>query len=232
MTRTPWMKWYPSDWRGDALVQACEPLARYVWIEMLGLMHEAEPYGHLVSAGRAMDYRTLSRLIGMDSGDVKRAVKQLEAVGVFSRTDKGVIYSRRMVRDKTKAEINRQNGGLGGNPALKDQGLKPPPDNPSDKGADKTHIPEARDQKNHNHENDVAGPHAPAPAREAFPADGSIAYTPWAERARKRGRNIDVDILAQAFRAFCRQRDIDLAGPWIGRTFDTFVSKHKVPGAA
>ena len=162
------MKWYPSDWRGEALVRACEPLARYVWMEMLGLMHEAEPYGHLVFAGRAMDYGTLSRLIGVDSGDVKRAVKQLEAVGVFSRTDKGVIYSRRMLRDKKKADLARENGGNGGNPSLQNQTLRQgrdnPPDNHTVKGWVKPQKPEANAQVERKKESSaVVEPPTPPP---------------------------------------------------------------------
>jgi hypothetical protein len=113
MPKQPWMKWYPSDWRGDPLVRACSPVSRYVWMEMIGLMHEAEPYGHLILAGRAIDYSTLAALIGMDVGEVKRAVKELESRGVFSRTEKGVIYSRRMVRASELSETRAKNGAKG-----------------------------------------------------------------------------------------------------------------------
>ena len=92
MSARPWLKWYPGDWRADPLLRSCEPVSRYVWMEMIGLMHEAEPYGHLVLAGRAMDYKTLSRVIGVDECDVKGAVKELESRGVFSRTNDGVIF--------------------------------------------------------------------------------------------------------------------------------------------
>jgi hypothetical protein len=83
-------------------------------MEMIGLMHEAEPYGHLVLAGRAVDYSTLAALIGMDVGEVKRAVKELEAYRVFSRTDKGVIYSRRMVRGENLSQKRAESGAKGG----------------------------------------------------------------------------------------------------------------------
>lgn len=231
MSRSPWMKWFPSDWRGDAKVRACSPLARYVWLEMLGLMHEAEPYGHLVSGGRAMDYATLSRLIAVDVGTVKRAVKELEAHSVFSRTDSGVIFSRRMLRDKNRSEKAKEIGARGGNPILINQGDKPGGDNPPHNGRDKPHIPDTRSQ-NIEYEKGSTGPPAHVHAREAFPEDGSIAFGPWAVRARRAGRNIDVDVLAQSFRAFCRVKDIPLDSPWIGRTFDTFVAKHRIQGVA
>lgn len=131
-TKSPWMKWYPSDWRADPLVRACSPVSRYVWMEMIGLMHEAEPYGHLVLAGRAVDYSTLAALIGMDAGEVKRAVKELESRGVFSRTDGGVIFSRRMIRDENRRKKLSENGSKGGNPSLKKQQVRDGLDNQKD----------------------------------------------------------------------------------------------------
>jgi len=96
------MKFYPSDWRADPLLRSCEPLSRYVWLEMIGLMHEAEPYGHLIFAGRPMAPGVLARMIAMEAGDVEAALVELEAMGVLSRTSEGIIYSRRMVRDEEK----------------------------------------------------------------------------------------------------------------------------------
>lgn len=100
--RRPWMKFYPSDWRADPLLRSCAPLSRYVWLEMIGLMHEAEPYGHLIFGGRAMTPEQLGRMIAMDSHDVAIALAELESMGVFSLTSDGVIFSRRMVRDEKK----------------------------------------------------------------------------------------------------------------------------------
>jgi hypothetical protein len=100
--RRPWMKFYPSDWRADPLLRSCEPLSRYVWLEMIGLMHEADPYGHLIFAGRAMNANQLARMIAMDPEAVAIALAELEQMGVFSLTDEGVIFSRRMVRDEAK----------------------------------------------------------------------------------------------------------------------------------
>jgi hypothetical protein len=144
MTKNPWMKWYPGDWRADPLLRACEPISRYVWMEMIGLMHEAEPYGHLVLAGRAMDYSTLSRVIGVDQGIVKGAVKELESLGVFDRTSGGVIVSRRMVRDEIRRKALRENGSKGGNPRLLNQEDSGSLDNQRSNQRDKPQKPEAR----------------------------------------------------------------------------------------
>lgn len=167
------MKWYPSDWRGDPLVRACTPIARYVWFEMLGLMHEAEPYGFLVLNGRPLDAITLGRVIAVDGRTVAAALKELETLGVFSRTNEGVIICRRMIRENLRREAAVENGRKGGRRAAllgadhpeklaissgevgekltlfgpdtpeQDQSLRPP----TLKGLDNPHMPEARSQK-------------------------------------------------------------------------------------
>jgi hypothetical protein len=148
------MKWYPSDWRGDPLVKACTPIARYVWFEMLGLMHEAEPYGHLVLNGRAMDIPILSRVISVDPRTITTALKELESFGVFSRTDDGVIISRRLIRDHEASSKRQVNGFLGGSPILKaktspykKQSLSDGMVNLEDNHEVKPQKPEARSQK-------------------------------------------------------------------------------------
>lgn len=217
MTRSPWMKWYPADWRADPKLRACSPLARYVWMEMLGLMHEAEPYGHLLLNGRPIQTETLSRLVGVEVRELAGAVKELDRMGVFSRTDAGVIFSRRMVRDENRAKTNQRNGQSGGNPALVNQGLKLVSDNREENRQDKAHKPEARSQSIEYEK----------PLGE-FPRDGSIEFGPWAAIAREYGRNIDVNVLASGFRKFCHGRDIDFASPSIEKTWRTFCQKHRV----
>lgn len=150
MSANPWMKFYPSDWRSDPRLRMCSLGARGLWMEMLALMHDANPYGHLLIGACIPSPEQLALLVGAASEEVRRLLSELEAAGVFSRTGKGVIYSRRMVEDEKKAKIARKNGKAGGNPNLCKTRDIPPPDNPPDKphvnGEDKTQIPEARSQ--------------------------------------------------------------------------------------
>ncbi len=44
---------------------------------------------------------------------------ELARNGVFSQTESGLIYSRRMVRDAEKSQASREYGGMGGHPKLK-----------------------------------------------------------------------------------------------------------------
>lgn len=117
--RQPWMKWYPSDWRADASLRMCSLSARGLWADVLTLMHEATPYGHLLVNSRSPTARQIAALLGCTEREVTKALAELEEAAVFSRTDDGVIYSRRMVRDAEKAARDKANGKNGGNPALK-----------------------------------------------------------------------------------------------------------------
>lgn len=115
----PWFKFFPTDWRADPSLRMCSLAARGLWIEMIGLMHEAVPYGHLLMAGNSPTDSQLALLAGAPSDQIPDLIGELEAAGVFSRTTKGVIYSRRMARTYKKVAIARKNGKTGGNPTLR-----------------------------------------------------------------------------------------------------------------
>lgn len=151
--RKPWMKWYPADWRAEPKLRLCSRAARSFWMDILGLMHEAEPYGYLIVAGIRPTAAQLAALLGDSERDVAKWMAELAAVEVFSVAEDGTIYSRRMLRDKAKAEIDQRNGRGGGNPNLSGRdnlGVNPPdnhPVNPPDNHPVKAQRPEARGQK-------------------------------------------------------------------------------------
>ena len=104
----PWIKFYPRDWRGDQALRAVSIGARGLWMEMLCIMHEASPYGHLVLGGLAVSNDVLARMSGLGADQCGELVSELESAGVFSRTRKGVIYSRRMIKDRSRSEKGRK----------------------------------------------------------------------------------------------------------------------------
>ncbi len=104
----PWLKFYPRDWRGDQALRAVSVAARGLWIEMLCVMHEAQPYGHLILAGQAVSNDVLARVAGLGAEECGALIAELESAGVLSRTRKGVIYSRRMVKDHSRSEKGRK----------------------------------------------------------------------------------------------------------------------------
>lgn len=115
----PWFKFYPSDWRSDLGLRRCSPAARGLWIDMLCIMHEATPRGYLTIGGVPLADRDLAALLAISPKQCAGLLAELEKGGVFSRTDAGVIFSRRMIRDEAKQAKNEENGHLGGNPSLR-----------------------------------------------------------------------------------------------------------------
>jgi hypothetical protein len=178
----PWMKFYPSDWKGDSALRTCSVAARGVWIDILCAMHTSAKRGYLIlPTGAPMHAGHIARMIGIPEAEMLPLLTELEQAGVFSRDANGAIYSRRMVRDETVLQTNRANGSLGGNPMLR-RGDNPP-DNPPDNSGDKARSQKSdvRSQKSegfteslvtenpkHNQYRNSA-PHRAKPRRDAAP---------------------------------------------------------------
>jgi hypothetical protein len=180
----PWLKWYPADWRSDPRLRDCSLAARGLWVELLGLMHEADPYGHLVIAGNAPTLQKLASHVGATVAAVRSALDELDRAGVFSRDDVGRIYSRRMVRDRAKAERDRDNGMGGGNPSLKpvvNVGV-----NPQDNREDKAQKPEARSHKLQRQKQDQVA---------ASPLPPWLPTEVWEVWKRHRGRKLKAETI-------------------------------------
>jgi hypothetical protein len=83
-------------------------------------MAQSENYGHLEINGNPIGIDVLSRLVGEQPESIKLLLNELRLAGVFSETDKGVIYSRRMIKDMEKTIQGSIYGAKGGgNPALR-----------------------------------------------------------------------------------------------------------------
>lgn len=118
--RMPYFRFFTTDWRGDIPLRMCSSAARGLWIDLLTLMHESDRPGLLLIAGAPPSTRRLASLLGGSEREIARLLAELERAGIFSRDgETGAIFSRRMVRDKAKEEIDRENGRGGGNPRLK-----------------------------------------------------------------------------------------------------------------
>lgn len=118
MTKNPFLKFYPSDWRSDPALKLCSLSARGLWVEMLCIMHEAEPYGHLKVRGVPLDASALAALTGAAEESVRACLHELEDRGVLSRNREGVVFSRRMIRDAEKRARAYAAGVKGGDPDL------------------------------------------------------------------------------------------------------------------
>lgn len=124
MGKRPSFQFYPSDWRTDPGLRLCSGPARGLWIEMLCLMHEGEPYGHLTLGGEPISDARLARLHGEPVNDVVAWREELRDCGVYSTTATGVIFSRRMLRDEDLRELRAKSGQKGAEHGQK--GGRPP----------------------------------------------------------------------------------------------------------
>ena len=124
--KPPSFPWYPGDSLRDTALMSCRLLARGLWREMIDLMHDGSPYGHLTAGGVAISPAELARLVGEPAPQVRRLLAELEEKKVFSRTLEGVIYCRRMARygdlHRSRSEAGSR-GGLSTQERIKSRNL-------------------------------------------------------------------------------------------------------------
>lgn len=115
--KRPAFQFYPADWRKDIELRACSVAARGLWVDLICLAHECEPYGHLAVNGRAMTPAQMAGQVGLTAHQCKVLLQELIDNGVARQTADGIVYSKRMVEDElareTRAETGRQNGAKG-----------------------------------------------------------------------------------------------------------------------
>ena len=118
--KRPSFQFYPGDFFRDPGVRAISFAARGLWTDMLCLMHESDRRGYLQLNGKPVNAEQLARMTGGSTDEVSRLLQELDNSGVFSRTEHGVMYSRRMVRDERKRELCSDAGKRGGgNPTFR-----------------------------------------------------------------------------------------------------------------
>lgn len=111
--KRPAFQFYPADWRKDMALQSCSVAARGLWMDILCIAHECEPYGHLTVNGKPMSAAQIGRHTGLTERECQRLLTELDDAGVPSHTDAGVIYSRRMVRDEDLRKVRAEGGKAG-----------------------------------------------------------------------------------------------------------------------
>lgn len=138
--KRPAFQFYPADWRKDVELQSCSMAAQGLWINAMCLAHECEPYGHLTINGKAMTPAQLGRQVGLSAKESEALIEELLDAGVARKTEEGVVYSSRMVRDEDlrnrradggKAgsefgQLGKEHGTKGGRPKNSTGDKKPP----------------------------------------------------------------------------------------------------------
>ena len=110
----PAIMFYTGDWLKDPAVRCCSLKARGLWIDMLCLMYESPIRGHLsLASGKPVDATKLARMVGGGVKEVEELLDELYECGVFSKSDDGIIFSRRMVQDEIVREQKSRAGSTG-----------------------------------------------------------------------------------------------------------------------
>lgn len=117
--KRPSFQFYPSDWRKDTALQFCSLAAQGLWINLICIAHECEPYGHLIINGKPMDNQSIGRIVGLSAKECKKLLDELFNAGVCSINDEGVIFSRRMLRDEDIRNKRAQGGKEGAEHGIK-----------------------------------------------------------------------------------------------------------------
>lgn len=112
-----WRKFNFAEWRSDADLRRCSREARSLWLDLVGLIYDAEDNGRLSIKGRAPSDRELADILGDDPRTVRRLMAELRAAGVYD-VEQNFVVSRRISREEHQAKIAQEYGKRGGNPSL------------------------------------------------------------------------------------------------------------------
>ena len=105
--KAPGFWFYTADYEKD--VQILSLAAQGLWGRMLCWMSDNEDHRGFCEAanGVPLPLDAIAAKVGRSKSEVKRCLEEMERFGIFSRDDRGCIYSRRMARDTHISEVRK-----------------------------------------------------------------------------------------------------------------------------
>ena len=103
MNKLRWAQFFWADWANDSALNLCSIPARGLWMALLCLMAQGEPYGTLTVKGRVLTDLELFHLTcpkGTRPRDFHRWLAELKRHGVAHVSQSGAIESPRMIHDR------------------------------------------------------------------------------------------------------------------------------------
>jgi len=85
----PSVQWYWDDWFSEFGLRMCSLEARGLWVDMLGIMFNAQERGQLTVNGNRINEENLAKICNTDTETVRRLWQELENNNVFSRLKNG-----------------------------------------------------------------------------------------------------------------------------------------------
>ena len=108
MTEHRWSKFWWADWMRDPSLRSCSVAARGLWMDMLAIAFDGAPRGHVTIGRNPASPKQLAIIAGITEKQCVALLAELDQAEVFSRTEAGGIFSRRMVRDTDASEAGRE----------------------------------------------------------------------------------------------------------------------------
>jgi hypothetical protein len=102
MSKLRWAQFFWSDWRSDSALNLCSLPARGLWMELLCLAAQGDPYGTVTIKGHVPTPDELFNLVaprGTRRREFDRWLSELETTGVAQRDPRGALHSPRMSHD-------------------------------------------------------------------------------------------------------------------------------------
>ena len=196
MSGRPYIKFFTSDWLGDVKLQACSLAARGLWIQLICLMHETKPYGHLLIDGKPPTSYRISQLVHADPRLVKKLMAELKNADVLASNPASnpasEIASRRMVRDKLKSQQGQKFSELRWGEKTAELPIAPLPDRKKERSRPK----ESKGRKpnpRHRWENDLLkqlGPDGYADALDVLAANPELVDRATRAERRRHGSGV------------------------------------------
>lgn len=114
--KSPGFWFYTGDWMKDPELRFCSIFARGLLVDLLCMMFEAKQRGYLSKPDGTprSDEQIVDAVGGGDRDEKLGALAELEASGVLSRDDRGVLYSRKLARLGELTEKRSRAGSKGG----------------------------------------------------------------------------------------------------------------------
>jgi hypothetical protein len=108
-----WRKFNFAEWRSDPCLALCSRAARSLWLDLCGLIYEADDRGRLSRDGRPWTAAELATVLGDDPRTIRALLAELQRAGVYTLED-GHVKSRRIHRERDRSELRALSGSIGG----------------------------------------------------------------------------------------------------------------------
>lgn len=113
--KLPWFKAWVKDILADAELKCVPMAARGFWLYCMCLMHKSPRRGYLLQEnGQPFPLDLLALNAGCSTDEAAHLYHLLLNSEVFSASEDGVAYSRRMVRESRISEVRQESGRKGG----------------------------------------------------------------------------------------------------------------------